>query len=284
MRIAWTTNGGGAFETASNWSSDTVPSSLDTVTLPDLSGGAYTVTANGPVGDTILSLSIAAGNTLYIDGYYDNSYFGNPFTILAGTGTGANAGTITVYYDYLYIGGTFENNGVINLTENSVLWNNEQNLSFTGNGVINCGYTCQMYAYNLSNSNTINLTSSQMSISNQFINQKSGVIDSVSGESTGPSTLFLANTQNYNYGLLEATDGGTLNISGSDGPLNNTGGVIEANGSGSEVAIATPVIGGTLSTVNYGVITFIGELGGSVANEGTITLSSGDLLEFTLRV
>jgi hypothetical protein len=100
----------------------------------------------------------------------------------------------------------------------------------------------------------------------------SGTVDS---NSSG-NTLTIAGTGVItNTGLLEATGGGILAITATN-PVNNLNGNITANGSGSTVEFSNAIQGGTLNTLNGGVMETVGTtilLDGTT--EGAITLSDG---------
>jgi len=80
--IAWGTGASGDFAIAANWSPATVPGPTNDVAISP--SGTYTVTSS--VNQTVNSLTTAAGATLAVTG--------GTFTIDAGTGAGANAGTM----------------------------------------------------------------------------------------------------------------------------------------------------------------------------------------------
>jgi hypothetical protein len=101
----WTNSGGGVFATATNWSSG-VPVSSSTANINAVGTGTYTVTSS--VNETVLAITTIPTATLDVTG-------GN-FTALAGTGTGANAGNITVENGAIFtVGGTVKNSGIITL-------------------------------------------------------------------------------------------------------------------------------------------------------------------------
>ena len=84
----------------------------------------------------------------------------------------------------------------------------------------------------------------------------SGTVDS---NSSG-NTLTIAGTGVItNTGLLEATGGGILAITATN-PVNNLNGNITANGSGSTVEFSNAIQGGTLNTLNGGVMETVGTL------------------------
>jgi hypothetical protein len=103
----WKNSNGGDFAIGSNWSSG-VPGSSSTANIN--ATGTYTVTSSA--NETVLAITTIPTATL------DLITIGNPafFTALAGTGTGANAGTITVDGGSQFVvGGTVKNTGTISL-------------------------------------------------------------------------------------------------------------------------------------------------------------------------
>ncbi len=103
-KIHWKQGSSGQFNTASNWSTNTVPGANDNVFID--ATGTYTVTVS--TNHTIRTLDMVSTATLAITG--------GKFTITNGTRTGTNAGTISVGVGAaLAIGGAFNNSGRIEL-------------------------------------------------------------------------------------------------------------------------------------------------------------------------
>jgi hypothetical protein len=108
------TNGGGdlVFSNRLNWSSG-VPMSSSIANINAI--GTYTVTSS--VNETVLAITTIPTATLDLTGNYPTN-----FTALAGTGTGANAGAITVESGAIFtVGGTVKNPGIIALNGFGVL-------------------------------------------------------------------------------------------------------------------------------------------------------------------
>jgi hypothetical protein len=102
--IHWRLGINGSFETAHDWSTNTVPGANDNVAI--IAPGTYRVTVS--TSHTIKSLSTTGSATLAV--------MSGRLTITGGTGTGANAGTIVVGNGAaLETGGTFNNTGKIEL-------------------------------------------------------------------------------------------------------------------------------------------------------------------------
>jgi hypothetical protein len=86
MKEYWKVATDGNFNTPGNWSLGFVPSFTDVAAMTS-AGSSYTVTAN--TNQTVLSVSIGAFATLAISG-------GSKFVATAGTGPGANHGSISI--------------------------------------------------------------------------------------------------------------------------------------------------------------------------------------------
>src|SRR5262245_36975153 len=109
-KVNWI-SGGGDFAVGSNWSTRTVPGPSDIANIN--AAGTYTVTSSA--SPTVLAIITIPTATLDVTG-------GSSFTALAGTGVGANAGTIAVETNSDFIvGGTVKNSGFINLNNTAVL-------------------------------------------------------------------------------------------------------------------------------------------------------------------
>ncbi len=102
--IHWRLGISGAFETARDWSTNTIPGANDNVAIT--AAGTYTVTVKA--SHTIKSLSTIGTATLAVTS--------GRLTITGGTGTGANAGAITIGNGAaVETGGTFKNTGKIEI-------------------------------------------------------------------------------------------------------------------------------------------------------------------------
>ena len=208
-----------------------------------------------------------------------------------------------------HINGTIANTGAITLNAAA----NLTRLYLDGDTTLNGGGTVTLASLNASSNaqitgafrltNVDNIIQGEGNLGgnlSSFTNQAGGVIDAdVNGR-----VLFLdpANVANafVNHGLLEATNGGILQLSGSSGgDFTNTGATILANGASSEVQLLSSVrvTGGILSAINGGIIrTVAGQsvfltnltignnlitdnnadthINGTITNNGTITLNA----------
>ncbi|MGO9125672.1 MAG: choice-of-anchor D domain-containing protein [Terriglobales bacterium] len=196
------------------------------------------------------SLGAAANNNLTLDG----STYGR--LTIAGTYTGANNSAT-------YLLGTINNTGAIqlNATANYAQLTMEGNVTLIGNGTVLLSTTGAGFALidqyggeTLTNvDNTLQGTGYIGWNGLSVINQASGIIDANVAGATSP--LVLDPGGFTNQGLLEATSGATLVLSGST--INNGTGTIKVNGAASAVQFANgaTIQGGTLATANNGVLT-----------------------------
>ena len=105
MKFYWKSAASGNFATAGNWSPSGPPGVFDQAILT-ATGAFYTVTATND--QTVLTVNTSADATLDIQG--------STFTAEAGTGAGANNGTIDVEHGSTFaVAGTLNNPGTINL-------------------------------------------------------------------------------------------------------------------------------------------------------------------------
>lgn len=298
MKAVWNNGSGGDFTDTADWSTGTVPGAASTAAIT--ASGTYTVTSS--VNETVLALATAAGATLQIND--------STFTVLDGTATGANAGTIEVNAvtgGALVIGGTINNKGTIAVAATvekptsgfygDLLISNLGATLEGGGRVTLTGPYNDVAAVTNTNSAGTTLVNVNDTISGAgavgynasldfsgslgalyIVNESNGIIDAnVVGASL--NIFFVTNE-----GTLEATNGGLLGLKGN---VNNIGGLIEANGSGSTVYLNQSVEGGTLNTLNGGAIIASSGAGidGStnvVINDGVLTLSSGAAISGTI--
>ncbi len=123
----WRSGISGSFNTASDWNPVGVPTANDDVAID--AAGTYTVTASS--NHTIRSLRTAKTATLAVAH--------GTLAITHGTGTGANAGTISVGNGAaLEIGGTFDNSGRITLNSTGAATDLviAANVTLTGGGAV----------------------------------------------------------------------------------------------------------------------------------------------------
>jgi hypothetical protein len=291
-KINWKNSSGGDFANPSNWSTGTVPVSSSIANINASGTGTYTVTSSA--NETVLALTTIPTATLDLTG--------GLFTALAGTGVGANAGTIKVENNVTFaVGGTVNNSGniIINATPgpaNTIpppggVLSIYRDTILQGGGKItlsnyeNGGTGCDIVPASsggatLTNvDNTISTISGYGAIGVPLVNEKNGVIDA-----NGSSVLGVGPTVT-NAGVLEATSGGELAFGNGATITNIASGVIGAFGAGSIVAIesASSLSGGTLKTTGGGQIlisssTIDGSNGHAVTNTGSLIVGGDYLL------
>lgn len=209
-----------------------------------------------------------------------------------------------------HVNGTINNTGTMTFTagnnlsrmilDSDTTFNGAGTITLTSNGTGQAQITGGRLLTNVDNliQGQGNLGANQT----QFDNKSGGTINAnVSG-----AVLYVDPNGNgfLNEGLLEATNGGILQLTGNaGGGFNNTGATILASGANSQVQLiqSVSVVGGTLSTNNSGLITtpsghtsFITNLtnagtylnadnadthiNGTISNTGTMTFSAGNNL------
>jgi filamentous hemagglutinin len=274
--IAWAAPVSNNFNNAGSWTGGVAPGSGDDALLT-VAGSTYTVTVNA--GATVNSLQTASNATLLIG-------TGLGFSLTNGTGTGANAGQISVSNNSdLYIGGTFNNtNKTGGIVLNGTANNTELRLTgatttFTGGGavVMGTGGDNEIQgdsgaANTLTNvNNTISGVGNLGNGAMTFVNQTAGVVNA---NQTGQLTLNV-NGGVTNTGTLEATNTGGLFIVNTG--ITNTGGVIEATGSGAHVDLQSSTISG--GSLESGAGAQIDVVGGQTAylngSATAVTITSG---------
>jgi hypothetical protein len=260
----WINLSGGDFAIGTNWSTG-VPVSSTIANINATGTGTYTVKSS--VNETVLAITTIPAAILDVTG-------GN-FTALAGTGLGANAGTIIVENSAVFtVGGTVKNSGTITINGTGAVLSFDRDTTLQGGGKITLsGGSIQTSGGTLTNvDNTI---SGFGSISVNLVNEKNGVVDA--NES---GINFLNGSSLSNAGLLEATSTGALTFTGS--AINNSAsGVIAAFGAGSILNMdKTTVSGGTLETGSGGEFylgndTLDGSNGHTVTNTGSVVVAPG---------
>ena len=281
--VSWARGVSGDFATASNWTPAEVPGLANDVTIGVK--GNYTVTSSADeiVDNLIISNKHA---TLFITG---------PSTFATTTG-GLSNGTVSVDNgSELDVGAsgqttTFANSGNIDLVGGQFVI--AGNVSLHGNGDVNLSGGEILGFGTLSTDNTISGSGTIGNVGGPILtNEATGIIDA--NDPSAPLIIDatpVKNTSLTNAGLLEATHGGTLLLSGI---ISNTTGTIEAD-HGSTIGLeGGNIFGGTVTvlhgatieaeqaagTIFAAVLTNAGTLGaeganleisGNVTNKGTL--------------
>ena len=201
-QIHWLNAIDGNFDDGSAWSGGVVPTSGDNAIL-NAAGPAFTVVAG--YSETVNSIQTSANATLVIN---SGTNFAT-FNAGAGTGGGANAGTISVgSRDTFECGVTLNNSGVISLNSgaygSSLTLSSNTTLSGGGHVILNDSagnfITRNSQAYILTNvDNTI---SGAGNIDAVQVNQANGVIDATG---TNNPLILAQSGVTTNAGLIEAT-------------------------------------------------------------------------------
>ncbi len=257
--------------------------------------GTLQITAAGSSAGTF---DVGADATLE----FSADYTFNDGAILSGDGTIAIDNNVD-----LHLNGTIHNSGTISLnsgTSLTRLFLDGDTALTEGGSVVLSGSNAQITGGHLL-TNVDNLIEGEGNLganSSQFLNQTNGVINA----NVAAGTLVIDPNGNgfANQGLLEATNGGILSLTGNaGGGFDNTGGTILANGEGSEVQLtaSVSVSAGVLEAMNGGLIravtgqsiylsnlTLKGPLvvdnnadlhiNGTITNNGTITLNAANSL------
>ena len=279
------------------------PSSSDDRVSIDNSGG--TIVANG--GTVRLNLADVTGGTITAsNGGIINllaTVFGGTLNNVSGTlGTGMQggatldgstaAGAVTIQGTYTNdvgsttnILGTINNQGNLQVNSGGL----DTHLTLTGNTILQGGGAVTLANVGGVGQTIINAAPGGATLTNVdntiqgaglidftviLVNQSGGTINAnVAGQSLG-----LSGNSFINAGLLEATGGGTLNISGAVGAfIDNRGGTIAANG-GNVVLLLLSVTGGAITASNGGIINLLATtvFGGTLNNvSGTLVTGTG---------
>ena len=269
-KINWKNSSGGDFAIGTNWSTGTVPVSSSIANIN--ATGTYTVTSSAD--ETVLAITTAPTATLDVTE--------GDFTALAGTGVGANAGTISVETGSKFIvGGTVKNSGTISVngSDGNAALVIARDTTLQGGGKVTLSTQSSQIGGGGTLTNIDNVISGSGAVYVALVNENKGVIDANQSGSlnfVGPVT---------NAGLLESTSTGGLVL--PNGPISNSAsGVIGAFGAGSTVSLnGTAVSGGTLETgnggeiiVSSGDVTFNGSNGHALTNTGSVVVNPGYVL------
>jgi hypothetical protein len=248
-QILWTNSGNGDWNSPQNWSNNHLPPTGDSVCIVN---GVSTVTLDSS-SPSIDNLQLALGNTLDIVGQ-----------TLTMTGT------------------EFENAGVVNISGGD-----QAKIEFAGNAVLSGGGTIDLkgslnagFLEGVSSADSLTnkdntIEGSGVIGGNNFIFNNEGTVDANAGHE-----LLMANMSAIaNSGLLESTNGSDLEIFTSGGALNNAGGTILADGG--MVALSGEIDGGTLKTINGGVMQTEDHLSPTLLNGVTLAAGSTYLTAFS---
>jgi len=225
-QIHWANPISGGFTNTADWKGGVVPGPADDAIL-DAAGKAFTVTANA--SETVRSVQTAANATLAVTG--------GTFTAATATGSGANAGLITVAGGAsLDLGGTFDDAGKTVVRAGGSLMAAAGGLSLIGGGIVELGQsaasriTGATTSATLTNADVIEGGGQLGAGSLTLVNQAAGIIADVGKVAltidTGANTI-------ANAGVILSSGAGGLTIAGAvdnSGHLAVNGGALEVKG------------------------------------------------------
>jgi len=241
----WTGGASGTWNTASNWSTDSIPNSATAVVCIDDGGSAAAVTINSSV--TVGTIFIDSGSSVTITDHQEleviNSIFNAGQINVAANGNQTNLGM----------------GGAVTLTGGGSIV-----MTVGGNGGVPVIRSDAGTSGTLTNVNNVISGRGQLGNANlTFTNQAGAVVNAnISGQTLLLDTVGTA----VNQGLFESSGGGLLQISVT---MNNSGGTI-SGGNGSQVQFTSgaDIQAGTLSTA-AGAGFFGAQNGNSVILDGT---------------
>ncbi|MEP6967709.1 MAG: hypothetical protein ABI906_06490, partial [Pseudomonadota bacterium] len=294
-RIHWSSRVDADFNTAADWSAHTVPGAGDDAILDAPGVGRYTVTAS--TSETVASIQTARAATLSITG--------GVFTAGAGTGSGANRGTILVGENTTFaVGGTLRNKGAIDLNSRGDLTRLSLSAFTTlrGGGHVTLSDSSNNFISGVKGSsapfliNVDNTISGAGFLFGSMVNRAKGVIDATgtnnalvidaSGgtvtsagliESTGAGGLVVQLTTVANTGRIAITGAGGLSLNGATIDDTN-GGTLDP---GLNLTLGnSAIVGGSLTLSAGGVTTVTGaaDLATALTNHGAIDIGADSSL------
>ncbi len=270
---------------------------VNTGTLKALAGGILNLATSSPInnnGGTILASgagSVVNVSTSIQGGTLSTSSSGVMQTSGGATLDAFNQGAITVSDGSTYTAGAAGTGTLTNVT-------GTLNLGTISGGTLALGGALRLVgntAVNTPGSGSITMTNGQIgtdgngyTLTNNGLIQGYGAIGSnsatyqnlslnntgtINANSSG-NTLSIQGTGGsiVNGGLLEATNGGTLNLA-TTAAINNTGKTIAATGASSVVNVSTTIQGGALSTSGGGVMQTVGGATLDGLNHGAIAVA-----------
>jgi hypothetical protein len=258
--ITWTGQAhDGLFSDANNWAGNILPGTADVAIIAP--GTATTVTSSTNTG--VGQLAIAANVTFDL-----NSFTG--FSLVNGTNGSGIAGTVNIANGaVLNLDGVVTNSGTINAqsTGNNTEITLGQNTTLTGGGhVVLSGSSGTNFIFG--NLATFILTNLNNTISGggTIGDNQMGFVNAgtVNADVSGTLLVVDPNNNTTNTGVMEASNGGTLEllnytVSNSSGAI---GGTVEAVGAGSTLLLQTTLAGRTITAAGGGTI----ESNGAVLN------------------
>jgi len=274
-QITWTNIAGGNWSVAANWSPNQVPSSVDTVLITQ--SGTYTVVMDVSSA-TVASLTLGAGGGaagVQTLGITNNTLTANPLAVTNGGALLANNAT--------FPGAVTVGNGAVFGDTSSVTVNASGSVTVAAGGALNLGGSLSLFGP-LTNSGTINLTNSGITIYNGTSGYQGGLVNQPGGliDFWGNAGISGAYGQDYfiNKGTLAKSGGSSTTISLS---LFDTSTGTATNLSGSLIlGVFTNSLAGTFYSANGAVIQFNGGVASIPLTPGTpLVLGGAGQYQFT---
>ncbi len=276
---SWVGSAGGDWNTASNWSTNSVPTSSSDVCIgvaPSV-GGTYTVTLNTSTQVAALTIGGAGGTQTLQIGTAGALLLSGGTVTNGANGAIANQGTFTVEAGGLGAQGTFNQDA--GTTSGNPITINNANLNFTNTGASSFSFTSAggHLSGNMAAGQSVAINSATVTVAGPLIN--AGVIQA---SGTG-STLNVSGGTLTNTGTIEA-DAGSTGAFTLDGTYDNQGaapgGIVDdasmtLNGATLTNEGAITVASGATLTQVAGTVT--NGANGAIANQGTFTVEAGGL-------
>ena len=215
---SWVGSAGGDWNTASNWSTNSVPTSSSDVCIgvaPSV-GGTYTVTLNTSTQVAALTIGGAGGTQTLQIGTAGALLLSGGTVTNGANGAIANQGTFTVEAGGLGAQGTFNQDA--GTTSGNPITINDANLNFTNTGASSFSFTSAggHLSGNMAAGQSVAINSATVTVAGPLIN--AGVIQA---SGTG-STLNVSGGTLTNTGTIEA-DAGSTGAFTLDGTYDNQG-------------------------------------------------------------
>jgi hypothetical protein len=266
-KVFWSNPVNGSFQDATKWSGGDVPGASADAVLN--AGGSYKVTSD--TSATVAGVQTTAGAQLIVG---PNTVF----TATRGTDGGVNGGVITVDNSTFATAGTIDQTGALNLFGGTLQITAAATL--TGSGAVNLASGSAGHAQTIVGATASTRLTNQSTIqgagyvgdgSLTMLNTSSGAIDANAQGllliQMGPSASMAGNLQNE--GKIAELNIGVLTIQNTN--INNTGGVISAQGSGLLTMNSSKCTGGYISTYAGAQLAF----NGATATGVQLTIASG---------
>ncbi len=282
-QIHWTNPVSADFSTSGDWTGGLAPGATDDAIL-DAAGGPFTVTVSSDT--TVSSIQTAANAALSIF----NAASTVTFTANNGTGSGANAGSITIGDGQnLDIAGAVDNTGVILLDSAGDATNLDilsgQNLTLSGGGVLRLSDSGANTVDALAPGSTLTNVDNKIVGVGQLGSSNLAIVNDIGAtiKANGALPLVIAASTITNDGTIKVALDDNLII--ENATVNNgPSGAIKVK-DGAQLSLqSADIVGGTLATTGSGVVqttdsgsTFDGSAA-TLNNTGTVEINDNTAL------